>query len=88
MQVEVIYAKPDEVFREQLELEEQASVQTALEVTALWQRYPELDPQTVKYGIYGKLVGGDTLLKNQDRIEIYRPLRAKGKKQKLDSAGG
>ena len=77
MQVEVIYAKPDEVFREQLELEEQASVQTALEVTALWQRYPELDRQAVRFGIYGRLVTVETLLKEHDRIEIYRPLRTR-----------
>ena len=82
MHVEVVYAKPDEVFREQLQLGEQASVQTALDATQLWQRYPELDRQAVKFGIYGKLVSNETMLREQDRIEIYRPLKAKARRQK------
>ena len=77
MQVEVIYAKPDEVFREQLELPDQASVQAALDTARLWQRFPELDRQTVRFGIYGRLVTGETLLTEHDRIEIYRPLRTR-----------
>ena len=82
MRVEVIYARAGDAFREQLELDETANVQCALDTSQLWQHYPELDRQAVRFGIYGKLVTGETVLKDTDRIEIYRPLKVKSKKQK------
>lgn len=42
---------------------------------ALCQAFPELVPETLSVGVWGKLRGlGDTL-RDQDRVEIYRPLR-------------
>ena len=39
-------------------------------------KYPEIDLKHNKLGIYGKLCKADTLLRDRDRVEIYRPLIA------------
>ncbi len=42
---------------------------------ALCQAFPELVPETLSVGVWGKLRAlGDTL-RDKDRVEIYRPLR-------------
>ena len=38
--------------------------------------YPDLDLETAKLGIFSKLVQPDTVLREHDRVEIYRPLQA------------
>ena len=54
-----------------------ASVQDALEASGLLERYPELDPKADnKLGIFGKLTKPDAVLRDRDRVEIYRPLIA------------
>ena len=76
MKVEIIYARPETVFSEQMELPEQATVQNAIACSMLLASHPEIDWAINKIGIYGKLVSHDTPLKDNDRIEIYRPLKA------------
>ena len=40
------------------------------------EKYPEIDLAANKLGIFGKLAKADTVLRDRDRIEIYRPLIA------------
>ena len=40
------------------------------------EKYPEIDLASSKLGIFGKLTKADTVLRDKDRIEIYRPLIA------------
>lgn len=76
MRVEIVYALPGDVFMEQLELPEQTTVQHAIASSTLLQSHPEIDFDLNKIGIYGKLVSANAVLKDNDRIEIYRPLTA------------
>jgi len=80
MQIEIIYAGDNDVYRQQLDMPEASTVAHAIAHSGLQQRHPELDWTINKVGIFGKLVQEDTLLKEHDRIEIYRPL-AGGKKR-------
>jgi putative ubiquitin-RnfH superfamily antitoxin RatB of RatAB toxin-antitoxin module len=77
MKVEIIYANTDTVYSEQVEMPEHASVQNAIACSRLLQSHPEIDFNVNKVGIYGKLVSSDAVLKDNDRIEIYRPLKAR-----------
>ena len=43
---------------------------------ASWRNFPEIDLASAKVGIFGKLVKLDTVLRDKDRVEIYRPLIA------------
>jgi putative ubiquitin-RnfH superfamily antitoxin RatB of RatAB toxin-antitoxin module len=40
------------------------------------QKYPGIDLSVNKLGIFGKLTKADAVVRDRDRIEIYRPLIA------------
>jgi len=77
MRVEIVYAAEQQLFSEQLELQEDATVAQAIERSGLQQAHPEIDWAVNRIGIYGKLVQDTAVLRDKDRIEIYRPLKAR-----------
>lgn len=74
--VEVVYALRDRQELVRLSVAPGTTVQQAIDMSGLFVRHPELSPAQNKLGIYGKLVKGDVVLRDGDRIEIYRPLLA------------
>ena len=39
----------------------------------LLEKYPEIDVRKNKFGVYAKLAKADAVLRDKDRVEIYRP---------------
>lgn len=76
MRISIAYAEPTAQFWQDLELNDVATVGDALERSGILQRFPEIDLETQKVGIFGKVVPLDTQLAEGDRIEIYRPITA------------
>jgi putative ubiquitin-RnfH superfamily antitoxin RatB of RatAB toxin-antitoxin module len=76
LHVEVVYALPQRQELVKLTLPVGSTLQQAVEVSGLPQRYPEIDLAKLKLGVYGKLSKPDALLRERDRVEIYRPLIA------------
>ncbi|MGM0594323.1 MAG: RnfH family protein [Pseudomonadota bacterium] len=76
IQVEVAYAKPRNQVIIPVEVEEGASLRSAIERSGILERFPEIDLESAKVGIFGKLSKPDTPLRAKDRVEIYRPLIA------------
>ncbi|MFA7269600.1 MAG: RnfH family protein [Sterolibacterium sp.] len=74
--VEVVYALPQRQELIRLKLPSGSTLRQAVEASGLLQKYPEIDLAKNKLGIYGKLGTTDTVLREHDRIEIYRPLIA------------
>ncbi|MCB1917318.1 MAG: RnfH family protein [Rhodocyclaceae bacterium] len=75
--IEVVYALPKRQEVVKLKLAEGATVQQAIDASGLLQRHPELQPgKANKVGIFAKLTKLDALLRDRDRVEIYRPLIA------------
>ncbi len=74
--IEVVYALPDEQTLLRKSLPVGTTVSEAIQASGLLEKFPELDLSTLKLGIFGKLTKGDTVLRDKDRIEIYRPLIA------------
>ncbi|MBO1924156.1 RnfH family protein [Thiomicrorhabdus sp. 6S3-12] len=74
MKIEIAYALPDEQFLYEQDVPEGSTVLEALQVSELLRRFPELDIE--KVGIFGKPVKHDQILREGDRIEVYRPLKA------------
>ena len=74
--IEAVYALPDEqiLFRQVVPVG--ATVAEAIRLCGILEKYPEIDLATNKLGIFGKLSKTDALLRDHDRIEIYRPLLA------------
>ena len=52
-----------------------ATVAQALEQSGLQKLFPALDWQLVGVGIWGRKAATDQMLRENDRVEIYRPLR-------------
>ncbi|MBP6017949.1 MAG: RnfH family protein [Burkholderiaceae bacterium] len=72
--VELIFATPDRIWRCELHLPSTATVAQALEQGGFWSSHPQLSPELTVVGIYGQRCDQDQLLKDGDRVEIYRPL--------------
>ncbi len=77
IRVDVVFALAQQQELVHIELPEGATARQAVERSGLLQKYPDinLDGQN-KLGIYAKLAKPDTVLRDRDRVEIYRPLIA------------
>ena len=76
IRIEVVYALPTQQALVKLRLPVQSTVSAAIEASGLLQRFPEIDLKKNKIGVFAKLVKPDAILRDQDRVEIYRPLIA------------
>jgi putative ubiquitin-RnfH superfamily antitoxin RatB of RatAB toxin-antitoxin module len=74
MRVEVVFALPDEQVLEALEVEAGASVAQAIYLSGIERRFPEIDISALQVGIWGQPVDRSRVLREGDRVEIYRPL--------------
>ena len=74
--VEVAYALPDKQSLLALEVTVGTTALQAAEQSALAQQYEELVLADAKLGIFGKVVAPTQVLREGDRVEIYRPLIA------------
>lgn len=74
--VEVVYALPQAQTVIELSLEEGATVEDALRASGILERHPQLDPASCRLGVWGRAAARSQILKNRDRVEIYRPLLA------------
>ena len=57
-----------------LRLPSGASIADALRASGLLQRHPALDMATAALGVWGALRVRQDLLRDADRVEVYRPL--------------
>lgn len=73
--IEICYALPDKQEKITLKLPPETNVETALIQSKILEKY-SLDITKIKVGIYSKLTKLNTILRDKDRIEIYRPLIA------------
>ena len=74
--VEVVYALPEAQEVVEVELTEHATVEAALNASGILARHPEIDLKTQRIGLWGRPVDLATVVRDRDRIEIYRALSA------------
>ncbi|MDG4812971.1 RnfH family protein [Hydrogenovibrio sp. 3SP14C1] len=74
MKIEVAYALEEEQFLFEEEVEAGTTVSEALKSSALLKKFPQLNIDNV--GIFSQIVKPDQVLREGDRIEVYRPLKA------------
>jgi putative ubiquitin-RnfH superfamily antitoxin RatB of RatAB toxin-antitoxin module len=85
--VEVAYALPEEQVILGLQVKEGTTAQQAVEQSGILQRFPEIDlGGENKLGIFSKITKADTVLREQDRVEIYRQLIADPKQVRKQRA--
>lgn len=76
IEVEVAYARPDEQVILEVKGEAGLTVLQAVERSGILERFPEIDIEQARLGIFGKVAKKDAELSPGDRVEIYRPLIA------------
>ena len=86
MIVEVAYALPDKQSLVSLEVEEGTTIIEAIEASGILDTYDQIDLTRDKVGIFSKFATLDTVLREKDRVEIYRPLIADPKKVRKERA--
>ena len=86
MIVEVAYALSDKQSLISLEVEEGTTIKEAIEASGVLDTYDQIDLTRDKVGIFSKFATLDTVLREKDRVEIYRPLIADPKKVRKERA--
>lgn len=88
LQVQVCHATPARQILRSLEVADGATLGQAIAQSGLLAEVPGLDLATAVVGIYGKKKTLDTVLRQHDRVEVYRPLIADPKDARRRRAGG
>ncbi|WP_300757800.1 RnfH family protein [Janthinobacterium sp.] len=88
IQVQVCHALPDNAFLRSLSVPVGTTVEQVVKLSGLLQQVPGIDLAVNMVGIYGKKKTLDTVLRQHDRVEVYRPLLADPKEARRRRAGG
>lgn len=76
VRVEIAYVEPGRQFLQALDLAAGASIAEAIAASALAERFPLLDTASLRVGVFSRPATRDTLLRDGDRVELYRSLIA------------
>jgi putative ubiquitin-RnfH superfamily antitoxin RatB of RatAB toxin-antitoxin module len=72
--IEVAYAKPEQQVIISLEMPEDTTVEQTIKASGILEQFPEIDTSDLKVGIFGNVCKLERLIREGDRIEVYRPL--------------
>lgn len=94
--IEVAYALPDQQLILEVRVPATATVGEAIDSSGILERFSEIDLSVQKVGIFSRITTLSAGLRDQDRIEIYRPLlvdpktarRRRAAEQKPGDKGG
>lgn len=76
IQVYVCYGRAGAEWIRPMQLAEGTTIGEAIERSGVLEAFPDINLTTQPVGIYAKKKSLDTVLRDRDRIEIYRPLVA------------
>jgi putative ubiquitin-RnfH superfamily antitoxin RatB of RatAB toxin-antitoxin module len=74
VQVEVAYASKDGSFLVELEVAPDCTVEQAIRASGVLSRFPEIDLQACRIGVFSERRTLQDRVRAGDRVEIYRPL--------------
>jgi len=74
--IEVCYASDAVQFLRALRVPVGTTIEQAIAISGVLQEVPEIDLAVMQVGVYAKKKTLDTVLREHDRVEIYRPLIA------------
>lgn len=80
--IEVAYALPDRQTLLSLQVKTGTTLIEAIRQSGILEHYPEIDLDQAKFGIFSKISPPDTVLREKDRVEIYRELIADPKESR------
>ena len=74
LEIEVAYALSHQQFLCRLKMPSGSTVRQAIVQSGVLSKFPEIDLEFVKVGVFSRPVGLGDPLNSGDRVEIYRPL--------------
>ena len=86
IRVEIAYAEPERQKIITLTMNEGATLKQAVERSGMVCFFPHLDLQQATFGVFSLPRPPDYLLRDGDRVEIYRPLIADPKEMRRQRA--
>jgi putative ubiquitin-RnfH superfamily antitoxin RatB of RatAB toxin-antitoxin module len=87
IRVSVVYAEPGRVFDAAFDLPTGATVADAVERSGIREKHPGIDIREDHLGIFSRKASPATVLRDGDRVEIYRPLKIDPKQARRRRAG-
>lgn len=84
--VQVAYALPRQQWVLKLAVPEGTTVAQAIELSGISWRVPMVELEGASFGVFGNVVPPTTVLREGDRVEIYRPLVADAKQVRRERA--
>jgi uncharacterized protein len=87
VRVTVLYALPDRVWEEVVEIGAGATLRAAIDASGVQGVFPALRVEETGAGVFGRLCQLDDPLQEGDRVEIYRPLQVDPKEARRIRAG-
>lgn len=76
LRISVCFAHPGQAFLREVEVPAGTTIAGAIAASGLLQACPEVDPATMRVGVFSKLKTPETPVREGDRVEVYRPLLA------------
>ncbi|MCK5719134.1 MAG: RnfH family protein [Thiomargarita sp.] len=86
IQVEVAFATADEQIIIPVDIPVGATAQDAINKSNILKKFKQIDLATTRIGIFSKICKLEDLLREGDRVEIYRPLIADPKQMRKQRA--
>lgn len=84
--IELIYPLPNQQILLNLQIEDSCTIGQAIENSGILKKYPEINLDINKVGIFSKITKLSETLREGDRIEIYRALIADPKEARKKKA--
>ena len=72
--IEVAYALPTKQLIIPIKVKVGTTAEEAIKISGIIKKFPEIDLTKNQIGIFGKLTQLEHVMRERDRIEIYRPL--------------
>lgn len=88
IEVEVAYGRPDKQAIVPVSVPEETTAIEAVKLSGITDVFPEIDPDTIDMGVFGKVIKDPAarVLREGDRVELYRPLKIDPKEARLNRA--
>lgn len=74
LDVEIVFALPEKQWLRSMRVTAGTTLGEVIEECGLNAAFPDIDFATSVYGIWGREVDKSTILRDGDRVEVYRPL--------------
>lgn len=84
--IEVAYALPEQQVLLTLDVPQGTTAEEAIKLSGMLEQFSDIDLSINKIGIFGKAVKAGEVLRDKDRVEIYRPLIADPKESRRKRA--